>query len=72
MGAPKGNCNAAKSVAKCKATKGWYGRSGSRTALKNIWKSYHSKGGKRIDPFGHMKKIRKQTTSMPRAMRGVM
>ena len=37
MGAPSGNCNAAKNKTKCRAEKGWYGRSGSRKHLKGTF-----------------------------------
>mgnify|MGYP001021837904 CR=1 FL=1 len=37
MGAPVGNCNAAKNKSACKANKGWYRKSGSRKNLKHIW-----------------------------------
>jgi len=43
MGAPKGNCNAAKSVAKCRANKGWYGKSGAKKYLRKNMSPYTRK-----------------------------
>jgi hypothetical protein len=60
MPAPKGNCNAAKNKAKCRANKGWYAKSGSRKFLEKNMKDYQrgAKAIRKMTSAARRKKIR--------------